>query len=214
MLYDKLISKIKEELEVNNTYTIAIDGGSGSGKTTLASELKSYFEDELGPGNVTVFHMDDFYLRPEQRTEARYSEPGGNVDRERFLEEVLEPLSRIRVDSDVDSDPDTCDDQSTPVKIIYRPLDCSDFTYKNITEIKPGRLRIIEGAYSHHPDLRDYYDLRVFLNIEPDLQKTRIKNRNTPEQQKLFFERWIPFENTYFDYFDIRENSDIIINIQ
>ena len=36
--------------------------------------------------------MDDFYLQPHQRTEERLAEPGGNVDRERFLQEVLIPL--------------------------------------------------------------------------------------------------------------------------
>ena len=37
--------------------------------------------------------MDDFFLRPEQRTEERLKEVGGNVDRERFLEEVARPLT-------------------------------------------------------------------------------------------------------------------------
>ena len=32
--------------------------------------------------------MDDFYLQEYQRTQERYNEPGGNVDRERFKKEV------------------------------------------------------------------------------------------------------------------------------
>ena len=52
---------------------VAIDGRCGSGKSTLAAALA-----ERMP--VNVFHMDDFYLRPEQRTEERFREPGGNVD--------------------------------------------------------------------------------------------------------------------------------------
>ena len=59
---------------------IAVDGRCGSGKSTLGAYLQQKMH-----GNL--LHMDDFYLRPEQRTPKRREEPGGNVDRERFLEE-------------------------------------------------------------------------------------------------------------------------------
>ena len=68
---------------------VAIEGGSASGKTTLGELLQNVY-------GCPVFHMDDFFLRPEQRTEARFAQPGGNVDRERFLEEVLIPLREGR----------------------------------------------------------------------------------------------------------------------
>ena len=64
---------------------LAIDGRCGSGNTTLARVL----QEKTG---AAVVHMDDFFLRPEQRTPERFAEPGGNVDRERVLEEVLLPL--------------------------------------------------------------------------------------------------------------------------
>ena len=66
---------------------IAVDGRCASGKTTLAATL----EEETG---CNVVHMDDFFLRPEQRTPQRLAEPGGNVDYERFRQEVILPLSR------------------------------------------------------------------------------------------------------------------------
>ena len=52
---------------------VAIEGGSASGKTTLGELLQNVY-------GCPVFHMDDFFLRPEQRTEARFAQPGGNVD--------------------------------------------------------------------------------------------------------------------------------------
>ena len=70
-------------------HIVAIDRGSASGKTSLAAEIAESFE-------CNVFHMDDFFLRPEQRTEERYAKAGGNVDRERFEEEVLVPLTEGR----------------------------------------------------------------------------------------------------------------------
>lgn len=176
----------------SGTFTVAIDGGSGSGKTTLAREIE-----KRHPQYVTVFHMDDFYLRKEQRSEERYKEPGGNVDRERFLEEVLKPISKGEAS-----------------EVIYRPIDCRDFSISDGIMVKVNRIRIVEGAYSHHPYLRDYYDLRVFLDIDKELQGERIKKRNTPQEQERFFSRWIPFEDTYFNHFDIKEKSDVVILVE
>lgn len=64
---------------------VALDGRCASGKTTLAALL-------LQRTGCSVVHMDHFFLRPEQRTRERLEQPGGNVDYERFLAEVLEPL--------------------------------------------------------------------------------------------------------------------------
>ena len=58
---------------------VSIDGPCTSGKTTLTQKLSERYD-------CNVFHMDDFFLRPEQRTQARFAQPGGNVDYERFQE--------------------------------------------------------------------------------------------------------------------------------
>ena len=77
--------KIDELLTQKDMVIVAIDGKCTSGKTTLASQLAEVYD-------CNVFHMDDFFLRPEQRTPERFAEIGGNVDYERFREEVLLPL--------------------------------------------------------------------------------------------------------------------------
>ena len=77
--------KIDGLLAEKDMVIMAIDGKCNSGKTTLASKLAEIYD-------CNVFHMDDFFLRPEQRTPERFAEVGGNVDYERFWEEVLLPL--------------------------------------------------------------------------------------------------------------------------
>ena len=77
--------QIDELLAKQDMVIVAIDGKCTSGKTTLASKLAEIYD-------CNVFHMDDFFLRPEQRTPERFAEVGGNVDYERFQEEVLLPL--------------------------------------------------------------------------------------------------------------------------
>ena len=84
----RTVSELTEELRMLPTgmRIIAIDGRCAAGKTTLAARLAK----ELGGD---VIHMDDFFLRVEQRTPERMKEVGGNVDYERFEKTVLEQIA-------------------------------------------------------------------------------------------------------------------------
>ena len=136
--------------------------------------------------------MDDFFLQPFQRTKERYEDIGGNIDRERFLDQVLKPLFKGE-------------------KIKYQPFDCSVMTLLNTIEVTPKKLTVIEGVYSMHPLFLPYYDYSVFLQIDKELQKERILKRNTPAVSKRFFYEWIPMENRYFESFNIKEKCNMII---
>ena len=165
---------------------MAVDGRCAAGKSTLAAKLAERWE-------AALFHMDDFYLQPHQRTEERLAEPGGNVDRERFLAEVLEPL---RAGKPVD----------------YRRFDCKTMSFEASRLIRPGDTAIIEGSYACHPDLRGYYDLRIFLDIDPETQLERIRRRNGPEAAERFRTIWIPLEEAYFSGCRVRECCDLVLN--
>lgn len=180
-----LLVRIDRLMAEQERVLVAIDGGSASGKTTLGELLQSVYA-------CPVFHMDDFFLRPEQRTPERFSEPGGNVDRERFLSEVLLPLREGKA-------------------VDYRRFDRKTFTIAPPRRIEPGRLNIIEGAYAMHPDLAPYYDLTVFLAVSAEKQRERILKRNAPAQAELFFNRWIPFEQRYFAALNVPERCDLTI---
>lgn len=165
--------------------TLAIEGGSGSGKTTLSELLSQVYD-------CTVFHMDDFFLRPEQRTPERFAEPGGNVDRERFLAEVLVPLRNNET-------------------VAYRRFDCGMLTVLPTESKALSALNVVEGVYSMHPELAEQYDLSVFLDISPEVQKARITKRNAPALAARFFTEWIPMEQRYFECMKIKEKCDIVI---
>ena len=64
---------------------VALDGRCGSGKTTLAAQLAEPF-----PGSA-VFHTDDYYLPPAQRSPNWAETPCANMDLTRLREEVLVP---------------------------------------------------------------------------------------------------------------------------
>ena len=185
--FARLLQVIDRRLVLQERLLLAIDGGSASGKTTLAALLARRY-------GCPMFHMYDFFLRPEQRTPQRLAEPGGNVDRERFFSEVLLPLRR---------------GETLP----YRRYDCQTGRLLPPVLRQPGQLNVIEGAYSMHPALAALYDLSVFLAVSPETQRRRILQREPERKQRLFFQQWIPMENRYFQAFSVPERCDLCIEI-
>ena len=181
-----LAEQINHLLQNKDRVIVAIDGNCTAGKTTLAGELEKLFD-------CNVFHMDDFFLRPEQRTQERYAQPGGNVDYERFRAEVIIPLK-----------------QGQPFS--YRPFACRTFTLSDPVSVEPKRLSIIEGTYSLHPYFGDVFDLKVFLSVDPELQVQRIYQRPQHVHER-FFHAWIPMEKQYFEYFKIPSCCDFCLKL-
>lgn len=168
-----LIEYVKREALKQASLIVAIDGRCASGKSTLANELANALD-------ANLFHMDDFFLRPEQRTGERLAKPGENIDHERFLLEVLLPLKK-RLPFD------------------YQPFSCSNMELSEPIHITPKAITIIEGSYACHPNLREHYDLRIFLTVSSDEQICRIRERNGEGLLKIFCETWIPLEEAYFE---------------
>ena len=170
--------------ESRKTILIAIEGASASGKSSLASLLGEVY-------SCNVFHCDDFFLRPEQRTEERYKEPGGNIDYERMSEELIAPLL-------------------TGLPFAFHPFDCQKMALAPAVEVEPERMSIIEGAYCMHPKMAVPYNLRIFLQISPTEQKKRLERRN-PGMLQQFLTEWIPLEERYFKHFAIEQSCDLVL---
>lgn len=176
-------SRIDALLAEKQTVLVAIDGICAAGKTTLAARLQEIYGCE-------IIHMDDFFLRPEQRTEDRYAEIGGNVDYERFREEVLLPLQ-------------------AGIPLTYRPFDCKTLTLKEPVTVIPGTLVIVEGSYSLHPHFGSPYDLTILLTVPEAVQRQRILQRPAHLHQP-FFDRWIPMENRYLAHHRLCKHCDLV----
>ena len=179
------ISAIDDLLLRKKNILVAIDGRCGAGKTTLAKALQAHYD-------CAVIPMDHFFLRLEQRTEARLAAPGENMDHERFLAEVLLPLKQ-------------------GVPFTYRPFDCSRMELGEPIDIHPGALVIIEGSYACHPSLWRHYDLRIFLTVDPQEQLRRITIRNGT-YARVFQEKWIPLEEAYFAAYRLEQHCDLLLS--
>lgn len=182
-----IFAKIDELLKNNNIVNVAIDGKSGAGKSTLASIIKEEYD-------CNVFHMDDFFLTPELKTESRLTEVGGNVDYVRFNDEIILGLKSMK-------------------EFRYQRYNCKKMELDDFVNVKPKRLNIIEGSYSMHPTLIENYDLKIFLQIDEKEQVERILKRNGPFMLQKFTNEWIPKENMYFGKMNIPDNADIVFNV-
>lgn len=183
-IYSEVVSAIDELLKEGKEIIVAIDGNSGSGKSTFASLLGSLYD-------CNIFHMDDFFLRPEQRTEERMRETGGNVDYIRFKYEVLDKLKKGS-------------------KFKYQIYDCSLGRLTDYIDVYPKNLNIVEGVYSMHPTLYGAYDIKIFLGVDPETQKRRILERSGEHMLRRFLDEWIPLENKYFSDMNIAQKCDLV----
>lgn len=182
--YFHVIKKIAERLaQKEDPCIIAIDGRCASGKSTLAKALQEIF-------SCNLFHMDDYFLPIEKRSKQRLSQPGGNVDYERFMKEILLPIKKGK-------------------PILYQPYDCQSQTLSSPISVAQTSLTIIEGSYAHHPYFKDAYAIRICMTCDEKLQKERLQQRS-PSLYQRFLEEWIPMEEQYFQAFEIYDKADIV----
>ena len=183
-IYEISVREIEKRLCGGKKLSVAIDGCAASGKTTLASRLSERF-------SAPVLHMDDFFLRPFQRTPERYAEAGGNIDRERFCEEVLPHVSAHDAFS-------------------YRRFDCSSMSLENAVLLPANDIFIVEGTYSCHEAFAAAYNLKIFLALDPEEQRRRVVLRGGKGGADAFFEKWIPLENAYFNGQNVEKRCDLV----
>lgn len=184
MKLTNVISSITELQLTKHHLVIAIDGMCASGKSSIGEVLGRYFPSR-------IIHMDDFFLPYNLRTKARYDEIGGNIDYDRFKTEVIDNLDK---------------------NICYKPYDCKTNTFSKEKSLPLCDITIIEGSYALNPKFGEYYDLSVFVEVSSNEQIERIKIRNGISQVTIFKDKWIKFENNYFEYFNIKERTNFIIN--
>jgi len=185
--YIPVLIAIDDALTRHSALRVAIDGPCASGKSTLGAALREIY-------HCPLFHMDDFFLRPEQRTPQRLAEPGGNVDYERFSREILSPLLA-----------------GLPVR--YKPWLCHSGAFgPEITE-NPCALSIVEGCYCLRPDLRNAFHLCIWVDTPWSVRRQRLLERGGSDVLARFEQQWIPLENRYFDHYHIADLCHIHLSV-
>lgn len=163
-----LISKLTTEiLHLKNDFVlrVGIDGVDGSGKTIFADELSK----ELKAVGASVIRasVDGFHnLREIRYRRGRFSPEGFYLDSYNYQglkQNLLEPLSlngtgmyrTAMFDHTINKAVDV------PVKQAYA-----------------GNILIFDGIFIHRPELRDYWDLSIFLDVDFENSIPRLGKRD------------------------------------
>lgn len=165
-----LCRAVNQAAEGGGPLLLAIDGPCGSGKTWLAQRLAEAFGAEL-------LHMDDFYLPIARRPADWQAIPGGHMDFSR-LRALLVPLGDGAGGS-------------------YRPFDCQSQTYLPPRTLAPRPLVIVEGSYSHHPQLAGLWGMKLFVTCPEAVRMARLRQREGGDFD-WFWRTWPPLEAAYF----------------
>ena len=143
---------------------IGITGGTGCGKTTVVNQIVQ----EIPKGEVSVISQDAYYndlshLTFEERTKVNFDHPK-SLD----FDLLKEHLSQLKQG-----------------KMIMQPT--YSFVEHNRTPqvipIAPCKVIIVEGILIFsHPDLRDLFDIKIFVHADSDERLIRRIKRDTTER--------------------------------
>jgi uridine kinase len=182
-----ILTAIKKlEQPKNRPLIIAISGYGGSGKSTLAAKLKEQL------GNTEVIAADDFIIsRCKDRT-ADWS----SYDRPRLQSQVLEPA------------------------LSGEPIRYQSYDWKNDklgewrTALRTSYL-IAEGLSILHPDLRKYYDLKIWVDCPLDIATQRGIKRDQAwgnDHDDPWLNIWMPNERDFMAKYRPDLAADIKFN--
>lgn len=143
---------------------IGITGGTGCGKTTVVNQIVQ----EIPPGEVSVISQDAYYrdlshLTFEERTKVNFDHPK-SLD----FDLLREHLSLLKQG-----------------KTIMQPT--YSFVEHNrmpeVVPIEPCKVIIVEGILIFsHQDLRDLFDIKIFVHADSDERLIRRIRRDTTER--------------------------------
>lgn len=187
--FEQLVSFINLIPRKQSTLLIGIDGCGGSGKSTLAHKLKDECSD------VTVVHMDDFYLPSKQLQETipENKAIGADFDWKRVLNQVLEPISQNKEGS-------------------YQRYDWETDDLAEWHTVPIGGVVIIEGVYSIRNELASKYDFTIWVECPREKRLSRGLERDGEEARDMWENNWMISEDLYVETQKPFERADLIVN--
>jgi len=131
-------------------FLLGICGDSGAGKTTISNAIESIFKDE----NTTIIHGDD--MHKWERGDKNWDKLTHLNPKSNFLHDEISQLKAIK----------------NSESISRKHYDHNSGKFTKEKEFKPNNLVIFEGLHSFYiKQMRDLYDLKIFIKPSEDLRK-------------------------------------------
>lgn len=168
---------------------IGIDGFGGSGKSTLADRIG----DEVLLAEVATY--DDLYLPESIRPNFLASSVGiaDAYDWEALRDGVLEPFRK-----------------GDPCR--YPVLDWETQEREMMGVSPHTRILIVEGVSCTRPELRDFYDFRVWVTAPNEVRLARGIARDGEDMRGYWRDVWMPAEQIYFRSCHPDQKVDLIVD--
>jgi uridine kinase len=194
------------EKQKDSPVLVGIDGVDASGKTTLAEELVNELKGSGRPiirASIDGFHNPKSirYTKGENSPEGYYFD---SFNHKAIAEVLLDPLSSG--------------------KLQYKT---AVFDYRTDSEVvlpvqtaNKDSILIMEGIFLFRPELVNYWDIKIFVDVDFKITVKRAVKRATEreyigaEQEILdkYEKRYIPGQQLYFDQAQPKEKADIVID--
>lgn len=178
---------------------IGIDGLGGSGKTMYAYKLQQQLE-----GSV-ILHLDDFVHKKEVRYNENYEEWYCYYHLQWRYDYLIQKLL-LPLKSGLDV--------NETIEVYNRETD--SYILREI-EIPAGTTVIVEGVFLQRPELRPYFEIVVYLELDQETRLKRITDRdiymgNKKEIALKYDQRYFPAEEKYIEQCNPLALADIVEN--
>ncbi len=143
---------------------IGIAGGTGSGKTTVVRKIiESLPEGEVAVLSQDSYYKDNSHLPLEKRQEINFDHPKALE-----FDLIVEHIKELRKGNSIEEP-------------IYSYLTCT--RAKETITVYPKDVLILEGILIlTHKELRDLFDIKVFVDADPDDRLNRVIQRDIVER--------------------------------
>jgi uridine kinase len=198
------LAKLIGSLRVANVVRVAVDGPDAAGKTTLADELAAH----LAPVREVIRASIDGFHRPREFRRRRGSlSPQGyyhdSFDYDAVSHMVLQPLGPggnggYRVAS-----------------YDHRTESAVNAPFERAT---PGAVLLFDGVFLLRPELREHWDLSIYLDVDPHEAVRRALVRDadlmggTREVLLRYQHRYLPGQRLYRQEAQPQQTADVVVN--
>ena len=208
MKRSELLEQLAERIckvERPHPVRVAIDGPDAAGKTTLADELVAPLQ---AGGRAVIRASIDGFHNPARMRYARGRESAAgyyydSFDYGRVIESLLAPLGPAG------------SRQYRTATYDYRidsPVEMPDL-------IAPANVILLfDGVFLLRPELREYWDLSIFVDVSFETVLTRAEKRDAvvlgsgAEVRRLYEQRYVPGQKLYFEECRPKESAAIVID--
>lgn len=194
------LASMVEQTSPGTRAMVAIDGIDGSGKTTLVGEIAR----RIDTRPVVIVHADNFLNTASLRNaRGRYAPEGHWLDLYDYgalRTLALDPLRPEGTGVHVDASYDLTTDS-----VITSPVTRS---------AEVDAVVLVEGLFLHRDELRDYWDMSVFVSVSFEEAVRRIASRDggNPDPDHVSMQRYIGGNRLYFDQCKPWEQATVVID--